>query len=306
MTIPSTGKTCAVVVTHQPDVSRLREGLEALRAQVEQILIVDNGSVPSARDRLQALADATTRFLPLGENRGPAAAHNRGIEWAAAQGFGYVLLLDQDSVPAPGMVATLLDAHAALVSSGTRVAAVGPRYVDPSSGHSSFFVRFGPFGLRRMRPETLPERIIPVDFLISSGSLISLATVEQVGIMDESLFIDHVDTEWLLRARARGYRAYGVRDAVMAHCLGDDTFNLWLGRWRHLPLHSPLRHYYIFRNSVLLYKRRYAPLQWVVNDLLRLIGMFVFYSLAAPPRLRQARMMLRGLVDGIQGRTGRL
>ena len=41
------------------------------------------------------------------ENLGVAAAQNQGIEWAKQQGATHVLLLDQDSLPHPDMVARL-------------------------------------------------------------------------------------------------------------------------------------------------------------------------------------------------------
>jgi rhamnosyltransferase len=124
--------------------------------------------------------------------------------------------------------------------------------------------------------------------------------------MEEQLFIDHVDTEWFLRARARGFKAFGVCDAVMSHSLGSRTLRVWLGRWRHVPGHSPLRHYYIFRNSILLYRRPYAPGKWICNDVVRLLFMLAYYPLRTPPRLEHLRMMLRGAWDGLRGRAGKL
>ena len=125
--------------------------------------------------------------------------------------------------------------------------------------------------------------------------------------MDEQLFIDHIDTEWFLRAHAKGYTAYGVCDAWMAHGLGERTRKVrGLFRERNVPQHKPFRYYYIFRNSVLLYRRRYVSKKWVWNDMQRLIQIFVFYGLLYPPRLANLRMMLKGIRHGLLNLQGRL
>lgn len=297
---------CAVVVTYQPDLSVLEDMLGALASQVPGVVVVDNGSGREAVGWLTEHArEREIQVLPLGQNLGLGAAHNRGIEWARRSGYRYVLILDQDSVPSAGMVERLVRVSQQLRAAGRRVAAVGPRYRDPDSGHTSFFVRFGKLSFQRFRCEAnRPEQVIETDFLISSGLLAAMDALDEVGAMDETLFIDHVDTEWFLRARAKGFKAFGVCDAVMTHKLGSETLDVWAGRWRNVAVRSPLRHYYAVRNSILLYRRQYAPGSWILNDLVRLLQMFCFYSLFTPPRLQHAGMMLKGVWHGIRGRAG--
>jgi len=52
--------------------------------------------------------------------------------------------------------------------------------------------------------------VLETDMLIASGCLIPADVLRDVGLMDDALFIDHVDTDWCMRARARGYRLLGV------------------------------------------------------------------------------------------------
>jgi rhamnosyltransferase len=294
-------RICAVVVSYQPDTDVLERALEALKPQVDELVVVDNGSSQEKLDWLYHCAERLLfEIMPLGRNTGVATALNHGIVRAAQRGCTHVLLMDQDSIPQTDMVARLAAAHRELEAAGARVAAVGPRYVDPVSGHSSYFVRFGWFTFKRIicRPGGSRE-LIPVDFLITSGSLVSLATLDAVGVLDDEIFIDHVDTEWCLRARHFGYRTFGVCDAVMHHSLGAETVRVWLGRWRHVSVHSPLRHYYSFRNSLWLSRRPYAPLRWVTSNTVKLCLMVAFFSLFIPPRLQRLRMILKGVRDGI-------
>ena len=142
--------------------------------------------------------------------------------------------------------------------------------------------------------------------MISSGCLIPLYAIDNIGEMDEDLFIDHIDTDWFLRAKSLGWQSYGVCGALMDHALGEQTLRVWWGRWRYLPLHQPFRYYYIYRNSLLLYRRKYPDRFWKQADIIRLIMMFPIFSLFGNQKLGNLRMTLRGIKDGISGKTGPL
>ncbi len=98
--------------------------------------------------------------------------------------------------------------------------------------------------------------IVECDTLISSGCLIPLSVIDAVGTMESALFIDQVDTEWGLRAQKEGFRLYGVRDAVLTHGIGEDFVRPWFAPRRTLPLHSPVRDYYVVRNTIAVFFRR--------------------------------------------------
>jgi rhamnosyltransferase len=140
--------------------------------------------------------------------------------------------------------------------------------------------------------------------------LIALSAIDDIGLMDEGLFIDHVDTEWFLRAKSKGYQAFGVCGAVMQHGLGEQTHQVSLltargrGRQRNVPQHKPFRYYYIFRNSILLYKRNYASGLWKWNDSQRLLMIAVMFGVFKAPRWKNLKMMYKGLIDGAKGVSG--
>lgn len=74
--------------------------------------------------------------------------------------------------------------------------------------------------------------------------------------MDETLFIDYVDTEWCLRMHAHGYNVYITPNVVMKHEIGDAHIQL-LGVV--VPVHSPWRRYYRVRNGFYLFKMKHIP-----------------------------------------------
>lgn len=327
------GDITAVVVTYNPDLPRLTLLCQATLAQVGFVEIIDNGSRPEV---LSALADFAChaerppasgptgtlpaerapspvrsapgdipppriRLTPLHENRGIGAAQNVGIGLARARSSRHVLLLDHDSIPEPGMVAALRAAIEQQPPGSVPVAAAGPRYADERQTTSpSPFVQLA--GFKRVRcPCERPGQLIEVEHLIASGSLIPLAVLDAVGDMDEALFIDYVDIEWCLRAAHAGYRMLGVCDARMQHQLGETPI-AFMGK--HLPDHSPLRHYYLFRNALLLQRMPHIGWRWKVVDAYQTVIKYGFYALVATPRWPRIRMMNRGLWDGLLGRGG--
>ena len=303
--VPPSSKVTAVVVTYHPDPATLAAQVKRLAGQVERLLLLDNGSGNAAEIAAFASEHDWVEFIGADSNRGLGWAHNEGIRRGLADGADAILLLDQDSLPRPGMVAALARALVGQRQRGVQVAAVGARYLGSDIGHPSYFVQFRPLRFRHhFCTEKDAGEIIPADMLISSGALFPREALLELGLMDEDLFIDHVDTEWFLRAKDRGWRVFGVCDAVMDHGLGERTVMVWLGRWRYLPIHQPFRYYYIYRNSVLLYRRSYPSRRWKHTDMLRLAKMFVVFSLFAGNRRQNLRMMCRGLADGFKGRSG--
>lgn len=292
----------AVLVTYNPQLERLARVVRQVRPQVAELLVVDNHSA-NAPAIGTLVREHGAHFEMLPDNLGLGSAHNRGIDRARKAGADAVMFLDQDSVPEPDMVAELDRVMQRAGHDGLKIGAVGARYTGAHAGDVSEFVRFGWFKFRRV-PCGSETGSVFADFLISSGTMVPVSVLAEVGGMDESLFIDHVDTEWFLRAAGSGYRFLGACAARMNHGLGERTQRLWLGRWRQIPHHRPFRYYYIFRNSMLLYRRPYTPVRWMVNDIVRLSLLVLFIGV---PALRDGTpgMMLRGLRDGWKGVSGR-
>lgn len=297
-----------VVVTYNPDESTLIANLTALLSQVQDVVIVDNDSrcdVVEITKRLDKAYFNRVNLIKLQHNDGLGKAFNTGISVARDLNAAFVLLMDQDSIPESDMLSKLHDAYQNLEKQGILVGAVAPRYRDSTSSQLSQFVRISRFGLARITNDN-NTNCTRADFLISSGSLIAMHALDQVGDMDDGLFIDHIDTEWCFRAQSKGLALYGVCDAIMQHSLGDKHIRFWWGRWRNISFHQPFRYYYMFRNSALLWQRPYMPEAWKRADKLRILCMLFFFTLFSPNRITNLRMMLKGLKDGFNRRTGKL
>ncbi len=293
--------TVAVVVTYRPDADRLIEGLRAILPQVDEVVVVDNGSDATVLDDIAAMPRVSV--IKLSSNFGIAWAQNRGIEKARELQAAYVLLLDQDSVAGPEMVDRLRTACEALVSAGERVGAVGPALLDGLSPASPRFTMFR-WG-RYMQVDAPPgARSAPCDMLIASGTLMPTAALDAIGPMDEGLFIDKVDTEWCLRAWRCGFRLFGVPGAQLHHRLGESVLTVRWWRNKRLPVHKPFRYYYMVRNSVLLQRARRMRWAWRAADFTQTAQIVLFHGLLAPDARLNRAMILRGLQDGLRSVTG--
>ena len=291
----------AIVITYKPDLESLERSLRALIPQVDGIVVVDNGSNFGKTKIHSKYFEGITELIELGENFGIAHAQNVGIQWACDRQAKYVLLMDQDSVPADDMVQNLLLAVSELEGNHCDFACVGPSYSDKRHNINSPFVRLENF--RFTRVEFVDNvNIVPVDFLISSGCLIPAGVLREVGTMSAEMFIDYVDIEWGKRAHFMGYQSYGVFSAKMSHSLGGEPLTLW---GRSIPTHSPLRAYYRFRNAVLLFKQPWATNEWILTEVRRLLFQYVFFTLFLRPRFQYFKMMGVGLWHGIQGKLGK-
>ncbi|MCU1021162.1 glycosyltransferase family 2 protein [Stenotrophomonas maltophilia] len=294
-------RVCAVIVTYGPDPELLRRVVDSVLQQVGHLVVFDNGSRGVDVQALLGAAPGIS-LLASPHNVGLGSALNRSYEQAQSLGFDYVLLMDQDSVLEPGMVDVLGTALVELAVN-ERIAAVGPQFRDARSGMLAPFVRFGfPFN-HKLRGG--PGQRISCDFLITSGSLVPMSALRDIGAMDESLFIDNLDMDWCFRAKRSGHALYGICDAQMSHSIGEELLPS-RAKPDGVIVHKPFRLYFIMRNRVLLYGRAYTPRVWIAQDVPRLLLKLVGNGLFLAPRWIRLRFMLKGLWDGIRGRAGPL
>lgn len=288
---------CAVVITYQPDPTALLKLLGQLEKEGD-FIVIDNGS--STIDALEPSVAVYSHCLELDklpENIGLARALNRGIDWARARGYQHVLLFDQDSRPgdlfAEGLSIALQRAE---TQSGRRVAAVGPRVINPQTLRQTPFKLFDRLFGRANRRFCGLKREYEADFLITSGTLIPLAVIDEVGPMKDDYFIDNIDLEWCFRAKSMGFELVGTDEAIIYHAIGERSDHPWV-RSGLIAQHKPLRTYYSSRNRIHLYGAPYAPLGWKLRDLPRFALKAAWLLLASRQRAEYARNIWRGVRD---------
>ncbi len=235
-------KTCAIITTYRPD-EALVKCVQQLIPQVNEIIIVDDGALTENVKKLNNWFSeySTVTLLHQPSNLGIAAALNVGLKTAIEKGYEWFLTLDDDSIPSNNMVACLHD-HLGHIKGSQPVGIIGMNWTTNSCSTS-------PHGRSTCSPLYLDKRGI-----ITSGSLFSAKTYETIGPFREEFFIDSVDYDFCMRARAKGFRVIQVQEHGFKHSLGqNEKFKLSIFTIAS-DSHSPARLYYAFRNSTILAK----------------------------------------------------
>ena len=281
-----------VVVLFHPDDAAIAS-LLALAEEGRRPLAVANAIDD---ERRAALARAGIEVLVNRTNIGLARAFNQGIARALETGADYVMLLDQDTRPPPGMAAALLERAEAYRAAGGRLGCLGPRPVDRKRPGAATFAR--PAG-----PLDPATGLVPVATIISSGMVIPRAALDRVGGMWNELFIDHIDHEWCFRAAAHGLTVLGAADLAMPHDMGDAGLAIG-GRYK--PVHrSPVRHFYIVRNTLWLARCSFIPRRWRILEAVKLAYRIPGYLLVSSARPRSLAAIGRALWQGVRGQRAR-
>jgi rhamnosyltransferase len=287
----SAQSVCAVIVTYHPN-AKMLEHMSDILAQVQGMVVADNGSNP---DELHAL-QTTGRTLGFHlienrENLGIAEALNQGVLWAKSAGYGWVVLFDQDSTITEGFVCQLLAAWESHPNR-ERVGSIQPRYVIPETGVESLVPRASDGG-----PATA----------MTSGTLMPMWIFDRIGLFASEYFIDLVDCEYSLRIRAAGYLLADSREAVLLHCAGRPKRLTFLGFSFGPTHHSAMRRYYMSRNRIAVYRKYFSVFPaWVFQSMYYDFLRETFKCFVGETdRLRKLRSFLLGTWDGLTGRMGR-
>ncbi|MFZ2164503.1 MAG: glycosyltransferase [Propionibacteriaceae bacterium] len=287
-----------VIAAFNPDATLL-DNARAAAAQAVGVVVVDDGSAPDSGDVFAALLTEGVVVHHQSSNTGIAAALNAGVAVARQRWDPtHILTLDQDSTVAPTYVRHALETEEAATAAGLKVGFVSAgaygQQATPSRGTIAGFTRaFDP---------------------LQSGFVVPVATLDAVGMFDEGLFIDGVDSEFTARVRAAGLEVLVGTGCQLEHALGKREPAVLFGRPLRLmgrPItynyHSPSRVYYISRNGATLAARylRTDPV-WVAR---RSVEELKAHTLRIGLGRDKAKLLLAavsGIGDAFRHRTGRL
>lgn len=286
-------KTYGIVVTFMPSEVHL-DNLTRMSEQVDNLLIVDNSPV-----KINIELDKAT-YLFNGNKGGIAGALNQGLKCILEnESDALIFLFDQDSNLPENFVnnqVEFLKKHNAKC--------VAPRYYDVNSKTFGNYTTLNKFSIKNIYGEQLSEPTY-VTFAITSGSLFSLDVIKEAGFMLESFFIDHVDSEFSVRLKDRGFGYLINPDVVFNHSIGERKLKRFLGINFKPNFHNPTRRYYAVRNAVFMLKiwgRKYPSLFWLL--LLRNVYEFLGIVLFEDNRLNKFKALLLGISDGIRNIDG--
>lgn len=283
-------KIIAVVSSFNPDPPTLRRTINSISAQVSKVVLVDDGSVPwvSAIDLgLDNVQNSAIDVIRLSENEGLAHALNKGMLCALSLGATHILTLDQDTELSPTFVSASLKAQGDAEALGLRVFATGGNLSGVVPAGSATF------------SSTMN--------IIQSGMIIQVKYIPLVGFHDERLFIDCVETDYCLRAISRGLDCVVSLRSLMKHQLGQSEVIASYRAPRGVPLHSPVRRYYITRNRLEIMRRwAFRFPYWTAHQSVDQLRVFIINISLSRQRVALLLAAVAGIADFLRFRQGRI
>jgi rhamnosyltransferase len=297
-------KTAAVVVLYQPEKLKLLRLLDSIRQTVNLVILIDNSECVGELDSVFFKKHYPEMiYLNLKGNFGIATAQNKAIELAKNSHCSHVIFFDQDSTPHDGMIARLLSEEEKILALNKKIGAIGPIYIDEKTSSASKAIQFFAGKLVHSAWNKTHQSSIEVDFIISSGSLIRISVLSEVGEMREDLFIDGVDVEWALRATSKGFKHYLIRKAVMTHNIGDNSVRL--GKLK-VDVHKELRNFYKIRNLCFLVSHHPYHWRFIISMSYKIPAYIIIYTLLSKSKFRSVSLYCRACTNGFSGTLGKI
>lgn len=286
-------KVIAVVLTYR----RARLATTVVRGLIQDegfdpadIILVVNGEGGLHDPSL--LAQIQVEVLP--ENLGPAGGFRAGLEAAARRGADWIYLCEDDvglfDLPTP-RVRRLIEQVELLADDATigGVVAYG-RFLDRRTGRTYPAV-----------PGQGDSPFLDVDAAAWGASLVRADVIRQGILPDPSLFFGFEDFDFWWAMKRAGYRL--LLDVDTAQAVAERVFHehrdAALVGERPVDAEEPWRRYYEARNFMTL-RRRYGRPTWTLWHI-----PLTFRRAYLSPTWAHRRAAVRGLVDGLLGRTGR-
>ncbi len=177
-----------------------------------EVIVVDNASSDGSSEMVMR-EFPMVRLIQNTTNLGFARANNQGIQ--ASQGR-YVLLLNSDTVVPEGTLASL----ASFMDQHPDAGACGPRLLRPDGTPQPYAFGGDPtlgyllarglkqLLLHRYLHDWATDTVQKVDWVSGACLLVRRQAIEQVGLLDENIFMYFEDNDWCLRMRKAGWKVY--------------------------------------------------------------------------------------------------
>jgi rhamnosyltransferase len=212
------------------------------------------------------------------------------VIWAKENNYEWVLLFDQDTVVSCNLVSTLSGCYTNIEAS-EKVGIIGAGYSDKREKEQS---------------SGIADNLKEVKFVITSGSLISINVLDDVGQFKDDLFIDFVDIEYCLRAHKKGYKILQLETSLMQHKIGSETTHKMIWKDTATSNHSPLRRYFMMRNNIIVVKEYiFIYPRWAFASLFERLISTIKMCLFERERIPKLKYSVMGFIDGITGRYNR-
>ena len=228
------------VTLYNPDNNVIKR-IENYIRLFDKIYLFDNTELENYSDISRIISKLEgVEYITENKNKGLSYALNAIMNKALEGDYDYLCTLDQDS------------------NFQTEDIIQIKKHLE--STYSDNYGIIGPHIIYHNEMYDKKDKLVDKRYIITSGGFINLRVIKKICIrFDENYFIDRVDVDFGRQIQIRGYRLGEYKGAVLYQQLGTSSGH-------DHPNHSPLRHYYIFRNRFYYNKKYYNyPIRFIVS-----------------------------------------
>lgn len=250
-----------------------------------EVIFVDNGSKDGSADFVEQNFPFA-RVVRLAENRGFTGGNNEGLKYARGE---FIALLNNDAILSENWLHVMLTAmknNGFLGSCSSKIIISGTNLID-SVGNE--FTTAGS-GLKKGEYQNADNftESMEVHGACAAAVIYRKKMLDEIGFLDEDLFLNYEDTDLDFRALLAGWKSMFVPEAVVYHKVSSTIGKL-----------SDSSVYYFSRNSFLVWLKN-MPFRLIVryfhHRLLYEIFSFLYYGIIH----KKWRAFLNGKVGSIR------
>ncbi|GAB3998163.1 glycosyltransferase family 2 protein [Spirosoma daeguense] len=267
-------KIAGVVVLYNNP--KIVQNIETYLSQIDTLFIVDNSDIFQEPLINELKRKPAVQYIQNAGNQGIAQALNQAAERAIDQGYDYLLTMDDDSGAPTNMIVEMM------------------QFIESQPSPN----QIGILSAAHARSTYHTDKPTAVFYTMTSGNLLNLKAYQAVGSFREDFFIDHVDHDYGLRLGKAGYTIIELPGIHLYQLVGEPG-----KKWGvNYVSRQPVRQYYMVRNGLILVKEHpvfiYKMVKLLIKELVKV-------AVVQTNRRERIGFIIRGIVDGISGRSGK-
>lgn len=240
----------SVIVTHNPSSDRLINNINVLKKFSKTIYIFDNLSTnPDALIYLSSLNKiSNVHIIYNDKNIGTVGALNYVLKLCVKYDTEFLITFDQDSLINETSLLNLYN----FIINEPKVALIGPNIVDTGDDNN-----------KSQGVQYFTES----KHVITSGSIVRVQYVNNVGGWDNDFFLDGGDIDLNCRLIESGYNVGKLSTAFLTHSVGSrSTLDLYVMKISLLN-HSSFRYFLMNRNRlIIIFRYKSLGFPFIVNE----------------------------------------
>lgn len=251
------------------------------------IVLVDNNSKDKSFREIKNQHQQII-LIENAKNLGYAGGNNVGIKYALEHGAEYVLILNNDTIVPPDLVAVLSEE----LKKDDKIAAISP-LIYYENGKDIWYAgaNIDRNNARIFHYEAINNfnnGFRDTDFPSGCAVMFPAKILKHVGLFDETFFLLYEDVDWGLRARTKGLVCMVTDKASIKHLVSSTTNYM-----------SGLYKYYLCRNTFILIGRYKGHFVYNVFKVSINYWLNEIKKMLLNKKLRSAIYVFKGLTEGV-------